>query len=77
MKEMEIIKNIREKFLNFLKTKKIIAFIGYKSLHTSQMGKKFLQKKQKLKVHAARDCTAAGRHGGPPREYLIFFSYYI
>ena len=43
-------KNIREKFLNFLKTKKIIAFIGYKSLHTSQMGKKFLQKKQKLKI---------------------------
>ena len=28
---------------------------------------------KKLNVHAARDGTAAGRHGGAPREHLIFF----
>ena len=27
---------------------------------------------KKLNVHAARDGTAAGRHGGAPREHLIF-----
>ena len=26
----------------------------------------------KLNVHAARDGTAAGRHGGAPREHVIF-----
>ena len=29
--------------------------------------------RQKLHVHAARDGTAAGRHGGAPREHLFFF----
>ena len=43
-------KNIREKFLNFLKREKINAFIGYVPLHDSPMGKKFIQKKQKLIV---------------------------
>ena len=28
--------------------------------------------RKKLNVHAARDGTAAGRHGGAPREHLIF-----
>ena len=28
--------------------------------------------RKKLNVHAARDGTAAGRHGGAPREHLFF-----
>ena len=29
--------------------------------------------RKKINVHAARDGTAAGRHGGAQREHLILF----
>jgi len=41
-------KNEREKFLKFLKEHKILAFIGFMPLHTSKVGKRFLDKKNKL-----------------------------
>ena len=40
----------RVAFLNYLKRFKINAFIGYVPLHKSKMGKKFLLRKQKLKI---------------------------
>ena len=40
----------RVAFLNYLKRFKINAFIGYVPLHKSKIGKKFLLKKQKLKI---------------------------
>ena len=40
-------------------------------IHSTVKGSLDFQKK--LNVHAARDGTAAGRHGGAPREHLIFF----
>ena len=40
----------RVDFLNYLKRFKINAFIGYVPLHKSKIGKKFLLKKQKLKI---------------------------
>ena len=40
----------RVAFLNYLKRFKINAFIGYVPLHKSTMGKKFLLKKQTLKI---------------------------
>jgi len=43
-------KNKREDFLNYLKKYNINAFIGYVPLHKSIIGKKFLLKKQKLKI---------------------------
>jgi len=42
-------KNIREKFLKFLKRYKINAVISYTPLHNSNAGKKFFGKKKKLK----------------------------
>ena len=35
--------------------------------------KSSLDGQNKLIVHAPRDGTAAGRHGGAPREHSIFF----
>ena len=43
-------KNQRVNFLNYLKKYNINAFIGYVPLHTSKIGKKFLFKKQQLKI---------------------------
>ena len=37
-----------------------------------QYYKKIPRRAEKINVHAARDGTAAGRHGGAPREHLIF-----
>ena len=42
-------KNEREKFLKFLKKNNIIAFISFEALHLSEMGKKLMTKKTKLK----------------------------
>lgn len=41
-------RNEREKFLKYLKNKKIIAFISFEALHLSKMGKKWLLKNTKL-----------------------------
>ena len=42
-------KDVREKFLKFLKRSKINAVISYTPLHKSNAGKKFFEKKKKLK----------------------------
>ena len=47
----------------------IVSFVSFvctgPSMNPNMVGKK-------LNLHAPRDGTAAGRHGGAPREHLIF-----